>query len=39
MLRRLLEAVERGELEAGPLMVAQLRGALSALEALAKPPS
>ncbi len=33
LLRRLLEAVERGELAAGPLLIAFLAGALSALEA------
>lgn len=35
-LRRVLDAVRRGELEAGPGMVARLEGALDALDALSR---
>ena len=34
-LRRILDAVERGDMDAGALMVAQIRGAVVALETLA----
>lgn len=37
-LRRLLDAVRRGELDAGSGMVARLEGALDALDALARRP-
>ncbi len=37
-LRRVLDAVRRGELDAGSGMVARLEGALDALDALVRRP-
>lgn len=37
LLRRLLVCVERGELDAPPMLVARLAGALAALEGLLPP--